>query len=269
MRNSKRNILTIIGSVLSWFFGGLFIFIGFILLFSEFLSGFFLILTGLSVFPLFWAQVKGKWKITLKPVYKIILLIVFFIIALVVSPKNSSQLNSPTSQPAKKSVSQKIIPSPSPTSTPTASPTPSPTQTSTLISTNQTTPPLTVYNKNIGNNRVAAGEAQLILNAFDKSVPGLIKAVYVNLTPQDMGGNSDHDYEKSVLQDADITITVDPDIWANGMTDSLKKDFVAGLISTVKVNINIYPDITVSDGFRNVAEGAWNIWSGEANITLK
>ncbi len=129
--------------------------------------------------------------------------------------------------------------------------------------------PTVAFDKNIGNNQVAAKEAQNIQQSFDKTIPGLIKSVYINCDPQDLGGKSEHDYEKSILQAANITITVDADMWSNSMTDSLKKDFVAGLIKTVKTNINVYPSITVSDGFRTVATGNWSVWNGEVSITLK
>jgi len=92
--------------------------------------------------------------------------------------------------------------------------------------------------------------------------------VYVSLDPQDMEGKSEAEYENSVLQDAQINVVVDGDSW-DATDDSVKKDFVAGLITAIQGNIGVYPSVTVSDGIRNVATGSWDVWNGQANVNLE
>ncbi len=160
---------------------------------------------------------------------------------------------------------------PSSTSSSQANPTstPIPKQETQATPQASSTPTLTpiVFDSSKGNNPYAANYAEKILSSFGQKIPGFIKDAYVRLDPEDMAGKSDDDYAKS-LTFGTLSLVVNADSW-DGMTDSLKKDFVAGIITVTKSNIRIYPHVTVSDGFRTVAEGSWDLWNGEASIILK
>jgi hypothetical protein len=128
--------------------------------------------------------------------------------------------------------------------------------------------PTIAFNKLRGNNSVAAEQAQKIQDSFDSTMPGFIKDVYVSCDPQSLGGKSETDYEKSILQGAQINVIVDADTW-DATSDSVKKDVVAGLITVIHGNIGVYPSVLVNNGIRNVAEGSWSIWNGQASVTLE
>lgn len=123
------------------------------------------------------------------------------------------------------------------------------------------------YDKNKGNNYIAAKYAQQFMDVADKAAAGFITDTYLELSPEDPRGETEDEYRKSVSS-AFLTIMVDPSYW-NTTNDATKKDIVAALTTAVKNSFGGFPHIKVSNGTRTVAEAEWSVWNGEAKVTLK
>lgn len=182
----------------------------------------------------------------------------------------TSQFNSPLAQTT-------IIPSitPIPTEEPTVISTTEPTQIQTidpspsLIPTSEPTTLSAViaFDKNRGNNWVAAAQAQDFIDVANKAVPGIIKDVFVELMPEDVGNKDIETYKKSVVS-AFIQVKVSSSFW-NSFDDGSKKDFTASWVTATKNVFSGFPHIYIKNDVRTVAEGEWSVWSGEPKITLK
>lgn len=142
---------------------------------------------------------------------------------------------------------------PKPTFTPIASPTPT---------------SLVIFDKNMGNNYVAAKYAQDIMNTANKAVPNFILDSYLELSPEDLNGQNEETYKGKVMS-AFLTISVNNLLW-NQMDDNSKKDIVGSFVVSVgNIFSGGYPHITVSNGIRTVATGEYDWLKTEPKITLK
>lgn len=123
------------------------------------------------------------------------------------------------------------------------------------------------FDKNRGNNYVAAKYAQQFMDVADKAAAGAVQDIYLELSPEDPKGKTEDAYKQSISS-AFLTVVVDPSFW-NTTDDSSKKDLVAAYTTAVKNNFSGFPHIKISNGIRTVAEGEWSVFGGEAKVTLK
>lgn len=123
------------------------------------------------------------------------------------------------------------------------------------------------FDKNKGNNYIAALYAQKFMDIADKAAPGAVEDIYLELSPEDPKGKTEEAYKQSISS-AFLTVVVSSSFWDNN-TDSAKKDLVAAYTNAVKNNFSGFPHIKISNGIRTVAEGEWSVWNGEAKVTLK
>lgn len=183
--------------------------------------------------------------------HKIVTGIILFIVIMGVIgnlASSSSDTKSPKATLADQSQKNKPTVTLAPTTTPAPSPTTEP------------------FDKEAGNNPVAAKYAQQLIDTFGKYTPGLITDVYIELSPEDMAGKPDIDYQKTI-QNSKVTIKVDTNIWENNMGDMVKKEFVSGMVKFAINNIGGLPYITVFNGTKTVAEGKWS--NGQPEVTLE
>lgn len=153
------------------------------------------------------------------------------------------------------------VPTPAPTQEPTVSPksTPSPTITA---------EPVESFDTQRGNNPVAAKYAQEFIDLANKAASGTVVDIFLELSPEDMAGKDEESYKKDVTS-AFLTVEVDNLFW-NSLNDSSRKDLVAAwVVSLGNIFTGGYPHVYVNNGIRAVAEGEYNFWRSEPNITLK
>lgn len=128
-------------------------------------------------------------------------------------------------------------------------------------------PTETPYDETKGNNYVAAKYADQFQQVADSAVEGYVEHVYLELSPENVGGKSENDYKKSISS-AFLTVQVSNLLWNSTGTDE-KKDLVAAWTNSARNTFSGYPHIKIVNGTRTVAEGEWSAWSNEAKITLK
>ncbi|MFH0943196.1 MAG: hypothetical protein V1810_03420 [Candidatus Beckwithbacteria bacterium] len=158
---------------------------------------------------------------------------------------------------------------PSPTPSLSPKPTPAPTLKPTSVPIASPTPTSSVqFDKNMGNNYVAAKYAQDIMNTTNKAVPNFILDSYLELSPENMNSQEEETYKKKVSS-AFLTVSVNNLFW-NQMNDNSKKDVVGSFVVSVgNIFPGGYPHITVSNGIRTVATGEYNWLKTEPKVTLK
>jgi hypothetical protein len=184
--------------------------------------------------------------------------------------KEAEQINKPTltvtTQPSP--TTQPIIPSAT-KATQTLQTTPLPTTKPTqVLSKSPTTAPNQSYDKNKGNNYIAAKYAQNILDVVNNAAPGAFTDAMLELSPEDPAGKSEEAYKKSVSS-AFLQIRTSSSFWSS-LDDDHKKDLVASFVTSVgNIFPGAYPHIYVSNSARTVAEGEYNWTKTEPKITLK
>ena len=74
---------------------------------------------------------------------------------------------------------------------------------------------------------------------------------------------------RSKVTSANLMVAIGNTTWML-LPDSTKKDLVATWENGLrKLYSGSLPDVTVSNGVRTVAEGTYDIWSGNVNVDLK
>ncbi len=124
------------------------------------------------------------------------------------------------------------------------------------------------YDKNKGNNYVAAQAAEAMQSIIDKAAEGAVLNVFIELSPEDPSGKTEEEYKGS-LTSAFVQIQVSQSFW-NSLTDDYKKDLVASFVTSVgNIFPRPYPHVYVNNGVREVATGEYNLLKSEAQVKLK
>ena len=124
------------------------------------------------------------------------------------------------------------------------------------------------FNKNRGNNPVAAELAQQLFDQANEIKQGIALNVYVRLHPEDMQGKDKEAYVRTV-DSAVLAMQLDSSFW-NSLDDDTRKSLIATYLKlplgTLPANI-VGITITNSDNLV-VAKGTYDKRSDKVNITL-
>lgn len=124
------------------------------------------------------------------------------------------------------------------------------------------------FNKNRGNNPVAAELAQQLFDQANEAKQGFVLDIHVGLDPEDMQGKDKENYIKTVKVAA-LSMQVDSSLWS-----SFDEDTQRGLVTLyLKYPLGIFPANIVGITIINsdsvvVATGTYDKRSDKANITL-
>jgi len=138
----------------------------------------------------------------------------------------------------------------------------------TPVPTKKPAPTSTSFNKNRGNNPVAAELAQQLYDQANEAQQGFVLDIHVGLDPEDMQGKNKEDYIKTVKVAA-LSMQVDASLWS-----SFDEDTQRGLVTLyLKYPLGIFPSrivgVTIIDSNnRIVAKGTYDKSTDKANITL-
>lgn len=127
--------------------------------------------------------------------------------------------------------------------------------------------PSIAFDKNLGNNWIAAAQAADFLRVGNNAAPGIIKGVFVELVPEDVGNKDIETYKKSVVS-AFVQVKISSSFW-NSLDENSMKDFTASWVTATKNVFSAFPHIYIKNEVRTVAEGEWSLWNGEPKVTLK
>lgn len=114
------------------------------------------------------------------------------------------------------------------------------------------------FDKKFGNNYISAKYAKQYMDFANKTAPGAIKNVYLELSPADSTGKTD----------SFLTVTVNSTYW-NITNESTKKKAITTCIITLRNTFSGYPHVTINDGTKIVATGELPSLNGDPKITLK
>lgn len=123
-------------------------------------------------------------------------------------------------------------------------------------------PPVTITNppfdKNLGNNPLSAGYAKQYMDFADKTAPGAVKNVYLELSPADPEGKTD----------SFLTITVNSFYW-NFIDDPNKKNLITLSLTKLKSTFLGDAHIIINDGTKTLATGDLPALGSNPTIILK
>lgn len=121
------------------------------------------------------------------------------------------------------------------------------------------------FDKNLGNNYIAAKYAKQFMDFANQMSPGVIRGIYLELLPSDPAGRPEEDYKKSISASS-LTVIVNPLYW-NIANNSTKKSFITTSLNEMKKLFFGSPRLTINNGSEIVATGELSP-KGDPIITL-
>lgn len=123
------------------------------------------------------------------------------------------------------------------------------------------------FDKTRGNNHFSAKYAQNYMDLANKTAPGAVKNVYLELLPENPAGKTEEEYKKNISQ-ISLTITVNQFYW-NLADNPTKKKLLTTALNELKNTFSGLPHLTITDGTKTLAEASLPSLNSNPQIILK